>query len=608
MPRLLVFAALLLTFAAVGPALGPVMHDNDQASLLFGVLRLARGVASPWAADFYNYDKQFATYWLLAAARAVLPRVDVVALGNVFSFVIFWGGVVAAVLRGRVRGFAPAAGLVTCVLAPAAWLHSPFLGTSSVSAGFFLLAWAAWPRAGGNWPRKIAALLLVALAVGCRADAVLILPWFFWTVTPAGTGQTLRRKPMLYLLASASGLALLAGRVIFSGTPVDGYPPFFYPKIYAAYLVFGLGAATGVLAWVALGLLATARSRQRARRTTAAFYLLGLLALLLPWAFYSVQLFTTRYWTPLLCALLVGLLSPRGRVLLAWPRHRHAARAGAIALVAGALALVLVGVHLPFATRPRLVLTEPTVFPTGDGRQPMGAMLSFLRQVANNPDHVVDHNQAIWLAAARADLRPDETGRVPILTAPLDPYLKFAAELKGRESRSVELRAPAFYADARDLLRTFATPDRLHTADRREVAAQLRVRAAGPAVAGYEIVRHERDGATDPAWTDRLVIAQALDGNEYQLRAEFRARKSFTLPRRDAGKSVVLFSREAFAVELVFTDGRRQPVAVQTTEPGALRVAVLAGAAWDGASFAITAGAPAVAVTVFPDYMSIRRL
>jgi hypothetical protein len=603
-PRLLVAAALILTAFVLVPIVGPIMHDNDQASLLTGALQLARGAASPWSADFYNYDKQYATYWLLAGAHRVWSQTDVVTLGNVCSFAIFWLGVVAAVWRGRIRRFAQAAGITTCVLAPALWLHSAFLGTSTVSAGLVLLAWAIWPRRP-TVARSLVSLLLLAGAVGCRADAVLVLPWFFWTVTPASSVLRLARRPALYAIAGAGLLALLVGRAISSHLSIDAYPPFVNARIYAAYSVFGLGAAAATLAWVTATLFGWACRRQS--RGIAAYYGLGIAALLLPWAFYSAQMFSTRYWTPILCALMLGLLSRRGSLLLGGA-NRRALTAALAALLAAAVGPAIVGLQLPFPARPRLVVAEPTMFPTGDGRQPMGAMIFFLHRIATAPNHVVDHNQPIWLAAKATALEVDATGHVPIFDAPLCSYLQLAAELRSQSSYLVSEHAGAFYADSRDLLRICANPNRELAADRRAFAARLHARAASPAIGGYEIIRHDLNGPVDPTWPDRVALARAIAGNEYELRPEFRAHRTFTLRRSDAGKTVILFSREPFAAELNDRNGGRH-LLTATSDPGTnLHIAVVPSTTWVGNDFTCTAGDPTVALTVYPDYMNITRL
>lgn len=606
--KALALGCVALSLAALASVVGPIMHESDQASLLYGAQQLARGVTTPRTADFYNYDKQYLTYWLLAAAYRLLPGVHPVVLGNVLSFSVFWAGVLAVFLEKPIRRFEQAAALCACVLAPAVWMHSPFLGTNSLSFGFLLLAWAAWPEAGASGRRRVTALLLVGLAVGARADALLVLPWFAWTVTPAGGCNKLLRRPGPYLVGGTGLVSFLVGRIIFTGDAVYANAPYFSPKLYAAYLVFGLGAATGVLLWLGIALLAVVRRRWGQGRPTAVFYALGFLGLLLPWAYYSVQLFSTRYWTPLLCALIGGLLTRRGCALCRWPRHQRRALLAAWVLLAAAVAPLFVGIHLPFPDRPTLITSEPTLFPTGDGLQPMGAMFSFLRALAINPGHNIDHNQATWLSAAQADLQPDATGRVPILQAPLQSYLQLAAALKGLESHIVPAEAPAFYTDARDLLRVFHGTDRLQRLDRRGLSRTLRVHSVAPEIDGYVIVRAEHTNVPEEPWLERLRIAQALNGNEYRLRPELHAHGGFSLPHRDEGKTVILFSRQPFSVALLAAGGSRRAIAVIRSDDPPMFLAVVSGREWFGTRFVVTHGDPAVGVTVHPDYMSVDKL
>jgi len=603
-PQALALGWVVVSLAALVPVVGPIMHESDQASLLFGAERLARGLDSMWAANFYNYDKQYLTYWLLAVARRLFPGVDPVSMGNWLSFSIFWGGVLAIVLRRPVRRYPQATALGACLLAPALWLHSPFLGTNSVSFGFLLFAWAAWASRGGSRPRRLLALLGVGCAVAARADALLILPWLAWTVTSAGQWRSLGRRPAPLWIAAAGLAALLLGRVLYTGEAVYTNLPYFSAKIYAAYLIFGLGAAAGTFLWLAIALLATASDRWRRHRSTAPFYLAGLLALLLPWAFYSMQLFSTRYWTPLLAALIGGLLTRRGRMLVTWPRCPRMARLAATALLIGTVAPLFVGVHLPFPRRPRLVLSDPTLFPTGDGFQPMGALGPFLRALAGNPDHVVDHNQATWLSATSAKLQSDASGKVPILQAPLQSYLLLAVTLRGLQPQIVSDQAPRFYTDARDLLRIFNTPDRLRPLDRRSLSRTLHVTRAGPEIDGYGIIQADHTIAPEAAWLARLDLAQAFHGNEYRLRPDVGTHPDFILPRRDEGKTVVLYSPGPFAVAVQGTDGVARPVAVGPMGDTPLYVATVPGRAWWGTRFVVTRGEPQVAIAVHPDYMN----
>jgi hypothetical protein len=51
---------------------GDALRNNDQAAYINGALQLARGEISPWHAEFFNYDKQFAAYWFFAALFRIL--------------------------------------------------------------------------------------------------------------------------------------------------------------------------------------------------------------------------------------------------------------------------------------------------------------------------------------------------------------------------------------------------------------------------------------------------------------------------------------------------------------------------------------------------------
>ncbi|HAT20468.1 MAG TPA: hypothetical protein DCS85_09965, partial [Verrucomicrobiales bacterium] len=48
-------------------AVGPVMRESDQASLLEGAVQLAVGDKAFSDNDSYNYDKQYFSYWVTAA-------------------------------------------------------------------------------------------------------------------------------------------------------------------------------------------------------------------------------------------------------------------------------------------------------------------------------------------------------------------------------------------------------------------------------------------------------------------------------------------------------------------------------------------------------------
>jgi len=254
------------------------------------------------------------------------------------------------------------------------------------------------------------------------------------------------------------------------------------------------------------------------------------------------------------------------------------------------------------------VISDPTLFPTGDGLQPMGAMVSFLRRLVLTAGHVVDHNQAIWLSATHARFEPDQTGRVPILEAPLESYLLLAVTLQGMTPGVVSEQAPRFYTDARDMLRVFRDPDRLRPVSRLAVSQTLAVHPVAPETSGYVIVQADHFGPREEWWLEQLRLAHAVHGNEFQLRPELSGASGFAPPRRDEGKTVLLFSRQPFTVLLRAANGTTKQVVVRRTEDPILFLAVVPGADWFGARFNVSQGNPRVAVTLHPDYMSVDRL
>jgi hypothetical protein len=218
-------------------------------------------------------------------------------------------------------------------------------------------------------------------------------------------------------------------------------------------------------------------------------------------------MFSPRYWTVTLCALLCGLITRRGAFLVRVNWSQARARVAAITLGAAALLPLLIGLHLPAPTKPSLTIVMPTLYPTADRLQPMGAVVPFLWRMQTAPARAIDHNQSTWLAARSARYELDESGRVPVLDFSLRAYVQLACALQGLPTQIVERDAPFFYSDARDLLRTYATPDRLRPDSNLATATELAVSTSGVAVNGYRIVAARR-GASDAVWREQLALSR----------------------------------------------------------------------------------------------------
>ena len=133
--------------ALVAPA-----TDNDQAGLISGALQLARGEVPFTFADFYNYDKQYGTYLLLAGLYWLAPAADPVLTGNLFQVVLLAAALAAVALRWERTAYPPLILTLPVLLSPGVVLFGPFLGTGSVSLAFLLFAFAvSRPGWGQGW-------------------------------------------------------------------------------------------------------------------------------------------------------------------------------------------------------------------------------------------------------------------------------------------------------------------------------------------------------------------------------------------------------------------------------------------------------------------------
>jgi hypothetical protein len=306
--RIALMALWNVTFIA--PLFGPVMHESDQASLLEGAFVISQN-GNLVGQGFYNYDKQFGSYWIVASALKLLggqpnPN-DVVMLGNVVSVGLFNAGSVLLVFS--LASWASVLFLGCLLFAPTFIVHAPFLAGNYLSAFFIFAQFVALRKSS-----SIALPLLCAFcATACRADALLAQPVLLWSTTPARTLTGWMRDMKLCGCVVAAGAALLLGNLLSLDGAESSSPSalFLNGKVLAVYSVFGLGAGIGVLVFsiVALG-------REGHPRMGCVFRLAGALSLLLPFAYYAANMSSTRHWTVALVALMCFVASPRGEQLV----------------------------------------------------------------------------------------------------------------------------------------------------------------------------------------------------------------------------------------------------------------------------------------------------
>jgi hypothetical protein len=151
---------------------GDGLRNNDQAAYINGALQLARGEISPWRADLFNYDKQFATYWLLAGLFRILGPRSVLLLPNLAQALLLCATVVALILY-KLR-HAPVSLILPFALCPVLVLSAPFMGTGLISFSFLLLGFSLLRC--GHPVQRTSAYLLITIAAACRADVALAIP------------------------------------------------------------------------------------------------------------------------------------------------------------------------------------------------------------------------------------------------------------------------------------------------------------------------------------------------------------------------------------------------------------------------------------------------
>ncbi len=575
LPRLLI-AGIALTLA---PGLSGAFSDVDQASLLYGAVRLAQGEG--WS-GLYNAGSQFVTYLLHAGAyrldAATGRPLDPVTLSNAITLLLFWGSLAALVWRRRPDGRSAVLAAAT-LLAPILLLHSAFLSSAFTSAAFLAILMTIWaPAPAGRRRTLLAVTAWSFLATGARADAVLALPFMSWLAAPDRSLKAWLGSARTWCAAAGALAALAVGILIQGGMIRTGDVMIFRLPVASAYLVFGLGMA--LVVWLVLAArLWTATDGD----DTRGFRWGGALAFLLPVAYYAVHLYSPRYLLlPVLLSLFALVEAGRDgaadrvradlRRLLDWGPHSAVLQRGLLVL---AIVPLLAGVRLPTPATPSLTLTRPTCLPSADGLLPMGCLVRYIWNRENAAAGFMDHNAVLGRLARRVRYEADPaTGAVTVPYSPMCYYLHFAIAEQGLSVRSVNRPDVAssgpFYADSRSLIRPDVQPMRAGSGARPALGADwwgAGLRWATPPVDGLGIVAG--GGAGDPP-EGAEVLALLKEGAREFGGDDFRIFPYGT-------------EAEAAASRLVFAaDGRR---VVGTTMPG---------------------GRTVLLVSVLPAYMTVK--
>ncbi|MDP7306768.1 MAG: hypothetical protein QF405_03935 [Roseibacillus sp.] len=419
-------------------AVGPVMRESDQASLLEGAVQLAVGDQALSGNDSYNYDKQYFSYWVTTAwLKLRSPSADdsmaIVREGNLLAVTLFalallsvvgsqrrWSGVQVAVLYGA---------LFTPVLA----FSGMFLSPNMISASFLLVLVVMLrppPERGGDGEGaaqpSVVRVFLVGLlawaATAARQDALLLMPLLaLFTVREDSLGALLHDRRVQAMLMGTV-FAIVLGLLLSDGFAVLP-APFFVLPTFVAFIGGGLGALL-LLLLVFAATLAGGRSLHRC---------LVAAAVLLPLIFYGCVLYTPRHLFLPALAILLTIFFERGREVWSAIGRR---RPGQLVIVLTLLATMgpwIVGVRMADWRQGAPVTSPATLFPSTDGFWPMGGYGWFFGRLADGAEEAVDHNQRVWAAWSTVNPASLPRGKGVILSSGLVSYGTFHLVLFGKD-------------------------------------------------------------------------------------------------------------------------------------------------------------------------------
>ena len=418
-------------------AVGPVMRESDQASLLEGAVQLAVGDEALAGNDSYNYDKQYFSYWITAAwLKLRNPDADssmeIVRQGNLLAITLFALSLLALVGSQRRWSGVQVVVLYGALFTPVLSFSGMFLSPNMISASFLLILTVmlcspveAEEEPGKRWTEGLRAFLIGLLAwaaTAARQDAILLMPLLALLAARKASFGVLMRDQRLQAMGMGSVFAIVLGLLLsdsFAVLPT----PFFVLPTFVAFIGGGLGA-------LLLLLLAFAVTVVRKR---ALYSGLLAIAVLLPLIFYGCVLYTPRHLFLPALAILLTIFFERGRE--AWSGI-GGSKLGHVAIMLTLLGTVtpwIMGVRMSGWTKADLVTRASTLYPSTDGFWPMGGYGSFLGRLARAGEEPVDHNQRVWRAWNTVAPATLPLGKGAILSSGLVSYGTFHLAFFGKE-------------------------------------------------------------------------------------------------------------------------------------------------------------------------------
>ncbi|MBG69778.1 MAG: hypothetical protein CMN06_06610 [Roseibacillus sp.] len=437
-------------------AVGPVMRESDQASLLEGSLRLIAKDRAVAANDSYNYDKQYLSYWITAAWLKVRlagdqRSMEIVREGNLLTITLFSLALLAAVWARKRWSGVQVAALYGALFTPVLSFSGMFLSPNMLSASFLLLlavmlrndrGTSERPTSRGAQSRVRVCLvgILAWAATATRQDALLLMPLLALFAAQEESVRATLRDQRVQAMIIGTVFAIILGLLLsekFAVLPA----PFFVLPTFFAFVGGGLGALLLLVIIFAIGLVSKG----------SFFRAFMALSVLLPLIFYGCVLYTPRHLFLPALAILLTLFSDRGCDCWNSLAQRRWGRLAVLITLLGTALPWVFGVRMAGWKQATVVTSAPTLYPSTDGFWPMGSYAEFLGRLANGAKDPVDHNQRVWGAWSKITPEDLPPGKGAVLSSGLVSYGAFHLALFGREKASSVRDADYVLFDERTL-------------------------------------------------------------------------------------------------------------------------------------------------------------
>lgn len=512
-------------------AVGPVMRESDQASLLEGSLQLVSGERAVAGNDSYNYDKQYLSSWITAGwlklrMTAVEGSAGIVREGNLLAVTFFALALLAAVgSRKRWSGIHVAV-LYGALFTPVLSLSGVFLSSNMLSASFLLLLAVmlrhecerSEPETSAGNPGRVRVCLVGLLAwaaTAARQDALLLMPLLALFASREESLRATLRDQRVQAMMVGTGFAIILGLLLsakFALLPT----PFFVLPTFVAFVGGGLGVLLVLLLTFAAGLVSRG----------SLFRALMALSVLLPLIFYGCVLYTPRHLFLPALAVLLTLFSERGRDCWNALGHWRLGRMAVFVTLLGTAVPWVVGVRMSGWKKGAVVTSAPTLYPSTDGFWPMGGYGWFLGRLADGVNNPIDHNQRVWKAWSMVAPENVPMGKGSVLSSGLVSYGTFHLTLFGREKALTIDEADYILFDERTLGKRQRGVNATEGSNRRVLLSLLErghLRAMG-GVIGERILlwTPERQGGPggriDEGVSVKLALYGYFKGNDFRVR------------------------------------------------------------------------------------------